>query len=112
MKKIKKVAPKILTGFIAFNSPTFFMGGVLGYFGTKYFIEKNTDFNIILNIKNHKLHLHHWLILPAVLISSVFFDSYLFSSYFFFGFLGGLALQDVHLDPDWKKIIIKNNAPN
>jgi hypothetical protein len=110
-KKIKKVGPKILIGSIAFVSPTVFIGGAIGYLSAMYFAGREGHNqiikSIIFDIGNYRIQLHHWLLFPVFLILAAFFNFFLFSSLFFFGFLGGLAFQDIHLDRDWKKVLRK-----
>jgi len=112
MKKIKKIAPKILLGSsIAFISPDTFLGGISGYFITKFFSGKKTGEpgiikSLIFNIRHYRFHFHHWLI-GLVILTYAFLSNSFSLSYFSFGLVGGLIFQGIYSYSDWKKVILK-----
>jgi len=109
-----KINKKFLLGIpIAVISLEIYLGIILGYFFGKFFAGKQDGRqrikSIIFNIGNYKLHLHHWLISLAILISAFFHNFFPFFSQLFFGILGGLILQDLYLDSNWYRVLIKKN---
>lgn len=111
MKKVKKLAPKIILGSsIAFISPDALLGGVSGYYISKFLSGKHDGHqrikSIIFNIGDYRLHLHHWLIGFLILIYA-FLSASFSLTYFSFSFLSGLIIQDLYLDSNWKKVVIK-----
>lgn len=105
MKITKK--SKILLGIpVAFLSPQAFIGGLFGYFSANY-LSKFIP-SLLLNIRNYKLHIHHWLF---GLIFGIFTISFDFLSPLinpiFFGFLAGIIFQGISNYPDWYKILVK-----
>lgn len=107
-----KINKKFLLSIpLALISLEIYLGIVLGYFFGKFFAGKYDGRqrirSIIFNLGNYRLHLHHWLISLVILISALFYNLFPFFSQLFFGILGGLIIQDLHLDSDWHKILIK-----
>ncbi len=113
--KSKLVKPKILLGIpLAFYSLETFFGALAGYFLTKFLAGKEAGKpgkikSIVFEIKNWKIHLHHWLIIFGFLNLALYYQFLPFPQ-FSFGFLGGAVFQGITY-PDWYKIITrkKNN---
>jgi predicted Na+-dependent transporter len=89
--------------FFASLSLQIYLGAIFGYFFAK-FLSKRIQ-SIILEFKNWKLHLHHWIFSFLVLILAFIFD---FLSQFSLGILGGIIFQGIYCYSDWHKILIKN----
>lgn len=110
MKKLIK--PKIIFGIpLAALSFEIYLGVVLGYFGSKFFVDKLVKTKIvdsfIFNIGRYKLYLHHWIVGSVILILSIWYN-FLPLAPFSFGFLSGLILEDLHRDENWHKILFSN----
>jgi len=109
-----KINKKFLLGIpLAIISLEIYLGIVLGYFFGKFLAGKYDGRqrikSIIFNIGNYRLHLHHWLVSSIILISALFNNFFPFFPQLFFGILGGLILQDLYLDPNWYRVLIKKN---
>ena len=111
-KNMIRISKKFLLGIpLALISLEIYLGIIFGYFFGKFFAGKYDGRqrikSLIFNIGNYRLHLHHWLICSGVLILAFFHNFFLFFPQFFFGILGGLIIQDLHLDSDWYRILIR-----
>jgi hypothetical protein len=112
MKKMRLLKPKILLGLsLAIISFQTFLGALFGYFLTKFLAGKEPGKSgkiksIIFNIKNWRVHLHHWLIAFGIFNVFLFWQPQPFSQ-FSLGFLGGVIFQGIYCYPDWSKILIK-----
>jgi len=107
MKKLIK--PRIIFGIpLAALSFEIYLGVVLGYFGSKFFVEKLVKTKIIesfiFDIGRYKLYLHHWIIGLIILTLSLQYQ-FLPLAPFSFGFLGGLILEDLHRDENWHLVL-------
>jgi len=96
---------------IALISLEIYFGIIIGYFCGKFFAGKYDGYqrikSIFINIGKYRVHIHHWIASLAIGIAATFFNLFPFFSPFCFGVLGGLIIQDLYLDEDWKKILIK-----
>ncbi|MBZ9569494.1 hypothetical protein KJA16_01060 [Patescibacteria group bacterium] len=111
MKKIK-INRKILLGIpLAIISFEIYLGIVFGYFLGKFLSGKRTGQSgtiksIVLNIGNHKLHMHHWLLSLGILIFNFLSSFSLPFPQFSLSFFGGLMIQGIFCYSDWHKIFI------
>ncbi len=109
---MKLTKPKIFLGIsLAFLSLQAFFGALCGYFLTKFLAGKEAGQpgkikSLIFEIKNWRVHLHHWLIALGLLNVFLFWSPPFFSQ-FSFGFLGGIVFQGISCYPDWYKVVVK-----
>jgi len=61
--------------------------------------------SIIIPLRTHELHLHHWLISVVATVASAVHGFFLFAPGLFYGILGGLILQGILCYSDWHRII-------
>lgn len=114
MSKINFLKSKFIpTAPLMFISLEFYLGLIFGYLLTKVLAGKKPGEqgfikSLIFNIGSWRVHLHHWLIGAAILVSGVIF-SFLSYTSFSFGFIGGMVYQGVRDYPDWPKIIAKKS---
>ena len=60
--------------------------------------------SIIIPLRTHELHLHHWLLSVVATVASVVHGFFLFAPGLFYGILGGLILQGILCYGDWHRI--------
>jgi len=116
IKKIIK-PKKIFPLLVAFFSFDLYLGGVIGYFLSKFYDQKiygkkikklglKLD-SILIPLGKYRLHLHHWMYpLCLFLGAAIFKISFLFSP-FIFGFFCGIIIHDLVWDRDRFKILRK-----
>jgi len=96
---------------IAIVSLEIYLGVIIGYFCGKFFAGKYDGYqrvkSIFINLGNYQLHIHHWIASIIIGTIAAVFNLFPFFSPFFFGVLGGLVIQDLYLDEDWRHVIIK-----
>ena len=61
--------------------------------------------SVIIPLRNHELHLHHWLISVVATVASALHGFFLFAPGLFYGILGGLILQGILCYGDWHRIL-------
>ena len=61
--------------------------------------------SIIIPLRTHELHLHHWLISAVATITSAIHGFSLIAPGLFYGVLGGLILQGILCYDDWHRIV-------
>lgn len=109
---MKVVKPKIFLGIpLALISLQAFLGALCGYFFTKLLAAKEAGKpgkikSLIFEIKNWRIHLHHWLIALGLLNVFLFWQPPILFQ-FSLGFLGGVVFQGISCYPDWHRIIVK-----
>ncbi len=108
--KIKK--SRFLWGVpLALISFEIYLGVILGYLCGMFFAGKYDGHqrvkSIIFNIGKYRLHLHHWLVCLVILVPALLYNFFPFLPQFFSGILGGLIIQDLHLDDDWHRVLTK-----
>lgn len=123
-RKIRKIFPfwfLLISSLISF---LFTLGVGLGYSIGVFFTKKIYEGKfrpIILYIKNWEIHLHHWFLSFLILIFIFLTGIYMKLPSIFYGFLGGLIIQDVRWDrklykkhiywnKKWYKILSKNKG--
>ncbi len=96
---------------IALISLEIYLGIIIGYFCGKFFAGKYDGYqrikSIFINIGNYQVHIHHWIASLIIMILASFYNLFPFLPQLFFGICGGLIIQDLYLDEDWRKILIK-----
>ena len=65
--------------------------------------------SVIIPLRNHELHLHHWLISVVATVASALHGFFLFAPGLFYGILGGLILQGILCYGDWHRILRRRN---
>ncbi len=61
--------------------------------------------SIIIPMRTHELHLHHWLLSVVAAGTSALQGFFLFAPGLFYGVLGGLILQGIFCYNDWHRIV-------
>ncbi len=61
--------------------------------------------SIVIPIRNHELHLHHWLLSVVAAGTSALQGYFLIAPALFYGVLGGLILQGIYCYSDWHRIV-------
>ena len=61
--------------------------------------------SIIIPIRSHELHLHHWLLSAVATATSAIHGFSLVTPGLFYGVLGGLMLQGILCYNDWHRIV-------
>jgi hypothetical protein len=61
--------------------------------------------SIIIPIRSHELHLHHWLLSAVATTTSAIHGFSLVTPGLFYGVLGGLMLQGILCYNDWHRIV-------
>lgn len=61
--------------------------------------------SIIIPLRSHELHLHHWLLSTVATITSAIQGFSLVAPGLFYGVLGGLILQGILCYDDWHRIV-------
>lgn len=61
--------------------------------------------SIIIPLRTHELHLHHWLLSAVATVTSAIQGFSLIAPGLFYGVLGGLILQGILCYDDWHRII-------
>ena len=111
IQKIKKNKKILLSIPVAFISLEIYFGILIGYFAGKFFAGKYDGYqrikSIFINIGNYKIHIHHWILSLVVGIVGATYNLFPFFPQFCFGVLGGLIIQEIYLDENWRKILIK-----
>lgn len=96
---------------IAVVSIEIYLGIIIGYFAGKFFAGKYDGYqrvkSVFINIGKYRLHIHHWIASIVIGIIAAAYNLFPFFPQFFFGVLGGLIIQDLYLDEDWRHVIIK-----
>jgi hypothetical protein len=113
IRKIKKNKKFLFSLPLAFISLEIYFGIIFGYFLGKFFAGKYDGYqrikSIFINIGNYKIHLHHWILSLMIGIFGGLYNLFPIFPQFWFGFLGGLIIQEIYLDENWRKILIKKN---
>ena len=94
-----------LTLPIALISLNTYLGSVLGYLTFRFFTGKIPS--LAFNIGDYRLHLHHWLLSLAILLSAWHYNFLPFPQ-FSFGFLSGAIFEGIYCYRDWYRIIFKH----
>ncbi len=63
--------------------------------------------SIIIPLRRHELHLHHWFLATLAAASSAVQGFFLVRPELFYGVLGGLVLQGIYCYKDWHQIVRK-----
>ena len=103
MEYLKKVAiyfSLIISLLVSFS---FAISAVIGYYLGRFFTKRIFDGKgrlrpIFLRIGNWQVHFHHWFISLSIVFSSLVLGYYRFIPLAFYGFLGGLTIQDIYWD--------------
>lgn len=115
-RKLNFFSHLALIAFSFYLSFVIFLGGVLGYLSIKYFAKKATIGSktkkgylrlLILNFKNHKIHLHHWVNASVALVLYLYFSHS--DSHFIISFMGGIIAEDFLCDKNFYKVFLKKN---
>jgi len=61
--------------------------------------------SIIIPLRSHELHLHHWLLSLVAAVTSAMQGFFLIAPGLFYGVLGGLILQGIFCYNDWHRIV-------
>ena len=61
--------------------------------------------SIVIPLRTHELHLHHWLISVVATVASAVYGFFLIAPGLFYGILGGLILQGILCYNDWHRIL-------
>lgn len=61
--------------------------------------------SIIIPLRNHELHLHHWLLSLVATVTSAIQGFSLIAPGLFYGILGGLIIQGIMCYDDWHRIV-------
>lgn len=116
IKKIKKYKKFVFPGvaLIAslYGSLIFAVGAIVGYISTEIFCKKYLKTGkvkmLIFNSENWEVHLHHWLMGGAVILSAYFFGFIGSIPVIFLGVLGGLVFHDIYTDKKYG-VLHENN---
>ena len=96
---------------IAIVSLEIYLGVIIGYFAGKFLAGKYDGYqrikSIFINIGNYRFHIHHWMASIIVGVIAAAYNLFPLFTPFCFGVLGGLIIQDLYLDEDWRHIIIR-----
>jgi len=65
--------------------------------------------SIIIPLRTHELHLHHWLLSVVATVASAMQGFFLIAPGLFYGILGGLILQGILCYEDWHRILKRRN---
>ncbi len=112
--KRKKLVSGVALAAFTYTSVLFTVGMVAGYVVTKWFYKKYVLKGplspIYLNVYGLKIHFHHWIM--AALVILIFLTSGLKSELpkFLWGFLVGIAVEDIYDFDDWHKVLVKKKA--
>jgi hypothetical protein len=84
---------------------------IVGYFTARYFAGEKTAEqgrlpSLTFDIKNYRIHLHHWLVFLGIFAAAVVANFFV-APLLFYGFLGGVIFQGVLYYDDWTKIVSK-----
>jgi len=63
--------------------------------------------SIIIPLRRHELHLHHWFLATLAAVGSALQGFFLVRPEFFYGILGGLVFQGIYCYKDWHRIVRK-----
>jgi hypothetical protein len=61
--------------------------------------------SIIIPLRRHELHLHHWFLATLAAVGSALQGFFLVRPELFYGVLGGLVLQGIYCYKDWHRIV-------
>lgn len=111
IEKLKVNKKFILSIPVALISLEIYLGIIFGYFLGKFFGGKYDGYqrikSILINIGQYRLHIHHWILSLIVGIVAATYNLFPFFPQFCFGFLGGLIIQEIYLDENWRKILLR-----
>lgn len=111
MKLFKISKKSFLVLPIALVSLELYLGIIIGYFCGKFFAGKYDGYqrikSVFLNLGQYRLHLHHWLISLVLLVFGSVYNLFPIFPQFCFAFLGGLIIQDLYLDGNWRRVIFR-----
>ncbi len=88
----------------------FYLGCALGFAisrfcgGTESGIQGRVR-SIIIPLRGHEIHLHHWLLSLITAATSAVQGFFLIAPALFYGILGGLILQGILCYGDWHRIV-------
>lgn len=88
---------------------------IIGYLAARFLAghkEKATGRfpNLVFQFRNHKIHMHHWIVFSNVLVVTLIFHFFVITPYLFYGFLGGVVVQGVLYYDDWREIVVKGQV--
>lgn len=112
LKKIKKVIFPGATLIVSlYISILFFIGVLIGYWGTNKFLGKFIETGkinpVYFNFGKWELHFHHWLMGIAILLSFWIFGFYSLMPKIIIGAVGGVVAHDLYTDKKWHKVLYK-----
>ena len=97
---------------LALLSLEVFLGGISGFFLSKYLSAKEAGQSnrwwksLAFDIGNYKLHFHHWLYGLVALTLGLYYNLLPFPQ-LSLGFLGGAIFQGIYCYRDWYKVITR-----
>ncbi len=103
IKKYKKfMFPGVALLVSLYGSLIFAIGAIVGYISTEIFCKRYIKTKrvkcVAFNLKDWEIHIHHWLMGGAVILSAYFFGFIGSIPVIFLGVLGGLVFHDIHTD--------------
>jgi hypothetical protein len=109
-KKIKRtIFPGAILLTSLYISAPFTAGFTAGYLGTTLFHQKFIKTGrvklVILNFREWKFHLHHWL--SGSLAVIILYAGNIIHSPLCLGALGGIIFHDLYTDKKWYKVVYK-----
>ncbi len=95
----------------------FFVGCFLGFLLARYIAGKTSGKpgrikSIVIPLRKHKIHFHHWLISSGIIILGLIINAGALASAIFYGVLSGSVFQGIYSYTDWHKILIPKRHPN
>jgi hypothetical protein len=94
-----------------------FASGLVGFIAGKFAGGKKAGIpgrikSIVIPLRSYHLHIHHWLLISAVITICSATGFYILSQQLFFGFLAGLVIQGVYCYDDWHRILKARVQPS
>ncbi len=88
----------------------FYLGCAAGFFICKFCGGSESGIqgrvrSIIIPLRGHEIHLHHWLISLIATVTSAVQGFFLIAPGLFYGVLGGLMLQGILCYSDWHRVV-------
>lgn len=83
-----------------------------GYFVAHFVAGKETNErgrfpSLVFNVKDWRIHLHHWLVFLGIFITALVAHFFIIAPFLFYGFLGGVIAQGILHYDDWPRIVSK-----
>ncbi|MDA1337415.1 MAG: hypothetical protein O3C23_01480 [bacterium] len=83
-----------------------------GYFVARFCAGEKTSErgrfpSLAFDMGDWRVHLHHWLIFSAILVTAVIANFFIVAPFVFYGFLGGVIAQGVLYYDDWPRVIVR-----